>query len=118
VDRNLLRSAVAGKSAEQSHRNRVFSKRCFLPLADLHSFCLYHKEQITEAVWALHITVFCPAISLLHTTYDSGFRKPLERYRRKLHAAGNDLPYCVYALRWISGGTDFQRFSVYGYRKE
>ena len=53
VDRGLLRSAIAGESAEQGHWGRIRGKCRFLRFADGRAFRLYPKEQLAEAVWAL-----------------------------------------------------------------
>ena len=53
MDRGLLRSAIAGESAEQGHRGRIRGKRRFLRCADGRAFHLYPKEQLAEVVWAL-----------------------------------------------------------------
>ena len=52
-DRSLLRSAIAGESAEQGHQGRIRGKRRFLRFADGRAFHLYPQERFTETVWAL-----------------------------------------------------------------
>lgn len=113
----LLRSAVVGKSIKQSHWNRVFCKCCFLYSANHSSLGFYSEKQLAETVWPLQIVRSCTAVSLLCAADDSGIRKPLERRCSQLHAVGNVLPDRVYALRWILGGSDFQRIPVYIHRK-
>ena len=79
MDRGLLRSAIAGKSAEQGHRGRIRGKRRFLRFADGRSLRLYPKEQLAEKVWALQIVCSRMAVSLLCAACNSGIMQPLER---------------------------------------
>ena len=57
MDRGLLRSAIPGKSAEQSPGDRICCERCFLHFAGHRAFRLYPKKQLAKAVWALQIPV-------------------------------------------------------------
>lgn len=100
--------AVPGESAERNNRNRILRKRSFLHIADDRSSRLYTKERIAEALWALQIAGSCMAVPLLCAAFGIGVGKSLERFCRKLFADRNGLPHRVHALRWISGGSDFQ----------
>ena len=84
MDRGLLRSAIAGESAEQCHRGRILGKRCFLHLAGGHSFCLYPKEPFAKAIRALQIARSRLPISLLCAAASLGIGEPLERLRPQL----------------------------------
>ena len=88
---------------------------CILQTIVLLAF--YSEKQLAETVWPLQIVRSCTAVSLLCAADDSSIRKPLERRCSQLHAVGNVLPDRVYALRWILGGSDFQRVPVYIHRK-
>ncbi len=55
MDCDLLRSAIAGESAEQGHRGRIRGKCRFLRFADGCAFRLYPKEQLAEPVWAVFL---------------------------------------------------------------
>lgn len=77
----------------------------------------YTKERIAEALWALQIAGSCMAVPLLCAAFGIGVGKSLERFCRKLFADRNGLPHRMHALRWISGGSDFQGAPVCFYCK-
>ena len=79
MDRGLLRSAIAGESAEQGHRGRIRGKRRFLRFADGRAFRFYLQEQFAEAVWALQIVCSRMAVPLLCAAAYLGIGQPLER---------------------------------------
>ena len=112
MDCGLLRSAIAGESAEQGHRGRICGKRRFLRFADGRAFRLYPKEQFAETVWALQIARSRTPVPLLCAAAYLGIGKPLERRSGQLYTVGNSLSDCVYALRRILGGSDLSWTSV------
>ena len=84
MDRGLLRSAIAGESAEQGYRGRIRGKCRFLHFAVSRAFRFYLQEQFVEAVWALQIARSRMSLPLLCAAAYPGIGKSLEWLRPPL----------------------------------
>ena len=76
------------------------------------AFCILQAVELVEKVWALQTACPCLPVPLLCAACGSGIGKSLERCCLQLHTSGNGLPYHMYALCWIFGGSNLPGASV------